>query len=466
MKNSYLAIDIGASSGRHIVGYLDEGVLRLEEVYRFPNGMTEKDGRLTWDIDALFDHVVEGIRIAGERGYKPKTVAIDTWGVDYALIDKDGKRLGEVYGYRDARCERGMAATLSMIPFSDLYLRTGIQKLNYNTVFQLVADKNERPEALYAAEHLLMIPDYLGYLLTGVVSQEYTNATTGAIVSLDSGEFDTGLGKMLGIPEKLFGKLAMPGERVGALLPEVRERVGYDILLIHAPSHDTASAVMAMPSVSENAAYISSGTWSLIGMELMEPVRGEGVAESGFTHEGGYEKRYRFLTNIMGLWIIQSIRRECEMKYSFGEMSDMARAAEDRGIRVPVNHPTLMAPKSMISALGDLIGEALPLGELLSVVYHSLAEHYAASVGVLERVTGKRVDALYIIGGGSQDEYLNELTRAALDIPVYRGPVEATAIGNIISQMIAGGEVDSLDAARRLVRHSFDVREVKGDKND
>lgn len=464
MKASYLAIDIGASSGRHIVGYLDGGDLRLDEVYRFPNGMTERNGRLTWDIDALFDHVVEGIRLAGERGYRPKTVAIDTWGVDYALIDACGKRLGEVFGYRDERCERGMERTLDIIPFSELYARTGIQKLNYNTVFQLMADKLERPEVLDAAEHLLMIPDYLGYLLTGVVSQEYTNATTGAIVNLDSGEFDTGLAKTLGIPEKLFGRLAMPGERVGGLLPEIRERVGYDVEVIHAPSHDTASAVMAMPSVGDGAAYISSGTWSLIGRELFEPVRGEDVAESGFTHEGGYDKRYRFLTNIMGLWIIQSIRRETENRYSFSEMSDMARAAEDRGIRIPVNHPTLMAPKSMILALGDLIGETLPLGELLSVVYHSLAEHYAASVGVLERVTGKRVDALHIIGGGSQDEYLNELTRKALDIPVYRGPVEATAIGNIISQMIAGGEVADLDEARRLVGRSFDVREVKGDK--
>ena len=335
--------------------------------------------------------------------------------------------------------------------------------LDYNTVFQLMADKMERPEALERAEHLLMIPDYLTYRLTGVMHQEYTNMTTGAFVSTESGEVDLELIERLGYPTRLFGRLSMPGEIVGGLLPEIRERIGYDVTVLHPASHDTGSAVIAVPTTSDRVAYISSGTWSLFGTELGEPILTEEARRAGFTHEGGFDRRYRFLTNIMGLWIIQSIRRELDSKYSFAELSLMAESAGDNGIRINVNDKSLMAPESMISALGALIGRDLPLGELLSVVYHSLADLYHESVKRLEAILGYSVEALYIIGGGSQDGYLNRLTAGGLDIPVYSGPIEATAIGNIASQMIASGEVENLTAARELIARSFDVKLVKSE---
>lgn len=464
MATYYLAIDIGASSGRHILGYIEDGKIKIEEIYRFKNGMLNKGGRLVWDVESLFDEVVNGLARAAELGKIPSYMAIDTWGVDYVLTDGDGKRIGESYGYRDQRCERGMRAVFDKISFEELYRRNGIQLLNYNTLYQLMADSLERPEELWRAKRLLMIPDYLGYRLTGIAHNEYTNATTGAIVDIESGEADVGLMKMLGYPTELVGKLSMPGETLGRLLPEIRERVGYDLTVLHTASHDTASAVLAVPCAEGSVAYLSSGTWSLLGAELDRPILSDEAREAGFTHEGGYAKRYRFLTNIMGLWIIQSIRRELGEKYSFSELSAMAEAAGDTGVRINVNDKSLMAPESMLRALEKLIGSDMSLGEMLSVVYHSLADLYAESVKRLGEMIGKAPEALHVIGGGSRDGYLNRLTANRLDIPVFAGPTEATAIGNITVQLLATGALGSVSEARRAVARSFDVCRVKSEK--
>ena len=462
MPTYYLAVDIGASSGRHILGHIEDGKIVLEEIYRFPNGMADINGHKVWDADALVESVILGMEECKKRGKIPSYMGIDTWGVDYVLVDKDGKRIDECYGYRDARCDRGRAAVEDIISPLELYSRTGIQILSYNTVYQLMADKLERPEALARADKLLMMPDYIGFKLTGVAHQEYTNATTGALVNLATGEFDTELIRTLGIPERLFGELSMPGDTLGTLLPSVRDRVGYDITVLHPASHDTGSAVLAMPTNSDNAIYLSSGTWSLMGIERRDPNPSERSFENSFTHEGGYDKRIRYLTNIMGLWIIQSIRRECDNKYSFGELSDMARAYEGEPILINVNDQSLMAPECMIDAVKALMGdEGASLDAVLSTVYHSLADYYAKVVAGLSELSGKSLDALHIIGGGSRDMYLNELTSELIGIPVYAGPTEATAIGNILAQMLSTGVYSDIREARAAVFDSFDVVKIE-----
>lgn len=461
MPKYYLAVDIGASSGRHILGWTENGKIQLEEVYRFPNGMNEKNGHLCWDHEALAQHVIAGMKKCAEIGKIPSYMGIDTWGVDFVLLDKDGCVIGDAVGYRDSRNAAAMDDVYKIVPKEELYARTGIQILDYNTVFQLMALKKEHPEQLEAAETLLMIPDYLGYVLTGVAHQEYTNATTGALVNLESGEWDIEMIDRLGYPTKLFGKLSMPCDTLGNLSDKVKAEVGYDLTVVHPASHDTGSAVLAMPTNSENAIYLSSGTWSLMGVERKVPDASAASYEKNFTHEGGVDHRFRYLKNIMGLWIIQSIRKELGGKYSFAELCDMATALGDTKYRINVNDNCFLAPKSMMKAINDYCGtEDMPLDHMLCCVYHSLADYYAKTIADLKKISGKELDALHIIGGGSKDDYLNKLTADRLDIPVYAGPTEATAIGNILAQMLATGVFASIAEAREAVFNSFDVKKI------
>ena len=461
MPKYYLAVDIGASSGRHILGWVEDGKIQLEEVYRFPNGMTEKNGHLCWDHEALAQHVVAGMKKCAEIGKIPSYMGIDTWGVDYVLLDKNGDVIGDAVGYRDSRNAAAMEDVYKIVPKAELYARTGIQILDYNTVFQLMALKKEHPEQLEEAETLLMIPDYLGYVLTGIAHQEYTNATTGALVNLESGEWDIEMIERLGYPTKLFQKLSMPCDVLGNLSDKIKAEVGYDLTVIHPASHDTGSAVLAVPTNSENAIYLSSGTWSLMGIERKVPDASDVSYEKNFTHEGGVDHRFRYLKNIMGLWIIQSIRKELGGKYSFAELCDMATALGDTKYRINVNDNCFLAPKSMMKAIKDYCGaEDMPLDHMLCCVYHSLADFYAKTIADLKEISGRELDALHIIGGGSKDDYLNKLTADRLDIPVYAGPTEATAIGNILAQMLATGVFASIAEARETVFNSFDVKKV------
>ena len=461
MPTYYLAVDIGASSGRHILGWMENGKIQLEEVYRFANGMTEKNGHLCWDHKSLADSVIAGMKRCSEIGKIPSYMGIDTWGVDYVLLDKNGEVLGDAMGYRDSRNELAVDDVEAIVSWDELYARTGIQKMAYNTVYQLMADKKERPELLEAADKLLMIPDYLGYVLTGVAHQEYTNATTGALVSLETGEWDMELIEKLGYPKKLFGKLSMPCDVLGNLKEDIKKEVGYDLTVIHPASHDTGSAVLAMPTNSENAIYLSSGTWSLMGIERTVPYATAESREKNFTHEGGVNKRFRYLTNIMGLWIIQSIKKELGGKYSFNDLCEMATAIGDTPYRINVNDNRFLAPKSMIGAINEACGaQDMPLDHLVCCVYHSLADYYAKAIADLKKLSDKPLDALHIIGGGSKDTYLSELTAQRLDIPVYSGPTEATAIGNILAQMLATEVFASVSEARQSVFDSFDIKKV------
>ncbi len=458
----YLAIDIGASSGRHILGWVEDGKIQLEEIYRFPNGTALKNGHQCWDHEGLFSHIVAGLKKAREIGKVPSYLGIDTWGVDFLLLDGAGQVIGDSVGYRDKRTEGIDAEVYKLLPEAELYARTGIQKQLYNTVYQLMALKQQNPEQLEEAQTFLMMPDYLNYRLTGVAHQEYTNATTAQLVNIETGEWDLPMMEKLGYPTKLFGKLSMPGETVGTLRPEIVDEIGYDLTVIHPASHDTGSAVLAVPTNSDNVAYLSSGTWSLMGIERLIPDSSEKACAHNFTNEGGYDRRFRFLKNIMGLWIIQSIRKELGGKYSFAELCDMATALGDTPYRIDVNDHSFLAPDSMMDAIRTYCNAPdMPLDHMLVAVYRGLAECYAKTIEEITEMTGKRPDALHIIGGGSKDDYLNELTAKALDIPVYAGPTEATAIGNLLAQMLGTGLFGSISEAREAVFRSFDVKKIE-----
>ena len=464
----HLAVDIGATSGRHILGHVEQGRIVLEEVYRFENGPKKRGGRLCWDFDALAREVVNGLKACAKLGKVPATLGVDTWGVDFALVDREGRVLGDTVAYRDSRTQGMDALVEELIPAQELYRRTGIQKQSFNTIYQLMAVKCQSPELLEQAHRLLLVPDYLHYTLTGVMSNEYTEASTSGLVSAAAKDWDRELLDLLGFPQKLFGTLSLPGTALGGLCPALREELGFDCQVVLPASHDTGSAFLAVPAGEGDSVTLSSGTWSLLGVELETPVTTPESRAANFTNEGGYQYRYRYLKNIMGLWMIQNLRREMAENGQlpgFGELSRLAREAADFPGRVDVDDPVFMAPESMSAAVRaycERTGQPVPQspGELLSCVYHSLAQCYAQSVRQLERLTGRSFQAVHIVGGGSQDAYLNQLTASATGLPVYAGPTEGTALGNLLVQMIAQGEFASLQEARAAIRASFAVKEV------
>lgn len=454
----YLAIDIGASSGRHILGSIDNGRLTLKEIYRFDNELKKIDGSLCWDIDRLEREVKTGIRECAKYGIVPKTVAIDTWGVDYVLLDKAKNPLLPVYAYRDSRTERSIGKVESIVSPEELYSRTGIQKLNFNTVYQLYCDKESG--RLDGAEYYLMMPEYLSYTLTGKMKNEYTNATTTGMVNANQKTWDKDIIQRLGLPERLFGNLSLPGEYVGNFTEEMKEYAGFDSRVILCPSHDTASAVLACP-LEENGLYVSSGTWSLIGTEITEAVLGTEARLANFTNEGGINYRFRFLKNYMGMWLLQNIRKNLNKKYTYDEMMDMAEKC-GKVTYIDVNDPRLTAPENMIEAVRLVANNKdMPLDEVINCVYHSLARSYDYALKEISRLTGKTIDSINIVGGGSADKYLNRLTAEYTGKRVYAGPREATALGNIVCQMMT--DVEGLDVwkARKLIKESFNIEESK-----
>lgn len=458
----YLAVDIGASSGRHVLGWVEDGVLQLQEVYRFPNGVVRDGGTLCWDIENLKKHVIAGIAKCREVGKIPTYMGIDTWGVDFVLLDEADEIIGKTVAYRDSRTQGMDEKVSAYISEAALYSRTGIQKNSFNTIYQLMAIKESAPEDLARAKTLLMMPDYLNFVLTGKKAVEYTDASTTGLLDVTSGDWDKELLRMLGYPTDIFAQPTMPGTVLGGLREELAASLGFDVTVVLPASHDTGSAVLALPVVGEadSLAYLSSGTWSLMGVERMEPDTTEGSRAANFTHEGGYGKRYRYLKNIMGLWMIQSVKKECNDEYDFPTLSRMAREAGNVAWRVNVNDDAFLAPDSMIDAVKAAVGKDLTLSEVLAVIYLSLAETYRDTLDELEVCTGKKIDTLYIIGGGSRDTYLNELTARISGRTVYTGLVEATSTGNILCQMLGSGEVSSLQEARALCAKSFAVSKV------
>ncbi|MBE5783380.1 MAG: rhamnulokinase [Clostridiales bacterium] len=459
-KHTHVAIDLGASSGRHVLGWLEDGKMQLKEMYRFENGAAMKNGYLCWDHAQLTREIIAGLKACREAGEMPETVAIDTWGVDYALMDEEGHMLSDTFAYRDSRTKE----TWKSLDDDAVYARTGIQPQPFNTIYQLLADQENRPADLEKAARLLFMPEYLTYCLTGKMESEYTIASTSGLLNAKTRDWDWELIDELKLPRGIFGPLRQPGFAVGPVTEAIEKEIGYKPTVLLAPAHDTAAAVLGAP-LEKGDAFLSSGTWSLLGAEIDTPILTREARLCGITNEGGVEGTYRFLKNIMGLWIIQNIRKELPGKPSFGDMAKWAKENEAFSGRIDVDAPEFLAPANMTEAIYAYLeshNQPKPqnAGELLACVNHSLAESYAKTIQHLGHLVGQPFKRLCIVGGGSQNQFLNELTAKACGIPVTAGPTEGTAIGNLLCQMLSAGEIASVSEARALLKESFEIKEV------
>ena len=430
----YLAIDIGASSGRHIVGYVKDGKIETEEIYRFPNGMDELDGHLVWDTDRLFREIKTGIKESFKKYPEIESLSIDTWGVDYVLLKGD-KEVYPVYAYRDGRMDEVIDKVHAIVPFEKLYERMGTEFQKFNTVYQLYADKVAG--RFEGVTDFLMLPEYFMYKLTGVKMKEFTDATTMGLVNAETLEIDREVWNKLGYPEALIRPLSAPGTFVGRLTDEIKAEVGGDLDVVLCATHDTASAVDAI-EMEKNSPYISSGTWSLLGVKTEKALTDEESRRSNYSNEGGVGYN-RYQKNIIGMWIIQSLRKEMCPDTSYGDIAEMAEKSDYAGV-FNVNDESFMAPKSMKQAISDYFtsrGENPPsaMADYFNSAYVSLAHGYKKSIAALEKNTVKTYPEIYIVGGGAKNVYLNNLTEKITGKKVIALPIEATAIGNLKIQM-------------------------------
>lgn len=464
--NYYLAIDIGASSGRHMLVRLDGGRLVAEEIYRFSNAAEVLPGtpgalgslgsrHLMWNTERLFSEILNGLKRAKELGKIPCSVGVDTWGVDYVLLDGEDKPIEGVYCYRDGRTKSVIASVHRRMPFAELYARTGIQYATFNTVYQLYGDK--RSGRLDRAKSFLMLPDYFHYRLTGVKKQEYTNATTTGMINVFTHEWDGEILSALGYEKGLFGELSQPGMVVGEFTDEVAAVVGYKAKVILPATHDTAGAVLAAP-LSGRTPYISSGVWSLLGVEQGKAHVSDKARALNYSNEGSVNNTFRLQKNIMGLGMLRQVRHELGDKYDFETLVSLARLNRVADV-VDVNDSRFLAPGSMIDTVNMSVGKQLSVGGMAYCILNSLARSYAESLRGLEEVTGEHYETLNIIGDGRRNGLLNELTAQYTGKKLVTGPTEVTAIGNAMMQMVGTGELSSVSAGRELIRTSFDIKE-------
>jgi len=426
----YLAIDIGASSGRHIVGWQEENAIQTHEVYRFPNSIKKENGHLLWDVESLLANVVEGIRAAFRVYPAIESLSIDTWGVDYVLLNGE-QEIRPVYAYRDSRTEQVIPEVHKCIPFSELYRRTGCQFQPFNTVYQMYHDKG--PGSLEEATDMLMMPEYLMWKLCGVKAREYTNATTMGMVNAGTKEFDLEIADALGYPRCLFPKLSQPGTALGMLRPEIADAVGGNCKVVLCATHDTGSAVEGIP-MDGNHPYISSGTWSLLGVKTPKPITDMGSKTANYSNEGGVGYN-RYQKNIMGMWLVNELQRELGPELSFPEIVRLAEESQCE-VLVDANGADFLAPKSMKDAFDKATGGSLQtLGAYFRCAYRSLANGYRQAIEELEANTGCRYEKLYIVGGGAKNAFLNRLTEECTGKQVIALPIEATALGNLKIQM-------------------------------
>lgn len=461
MTQRFLAFDCGATSGRGMLATFSGGRFVIEEVYRFPSEKVRKDGRLYWDVFAMRDHFVTCLKALGSQGICPDAIGIDTWGVDFGLLGADGKLLDLPRCYRDPYTAGIPEKVYGIIPREQLYARTGIQMMDFNTIFQLYAQSQAGDEALKKADALLFMPDLLSYLLTGNKICEYTDASTSGMMDPSSRQFDTALLKELGLRTEMLLPIVQAGTRIGVLSPEIQKetRLG-PVPVIAVAGHDTASAIAAVPATDEHFAYLSSGTWSLMGIEVPEPIINEASARLNFTNEGGIEGTTRFLKNITGMWLLEECRRVWKQEgkdYSHPELIAMARAERDFAGRIQPDDPRFAAPDNMVEAIVSVIGPASD-AQLVSCIYHSLADRYKEVLAMLQAFSPFRIDKLHIIGGGSINGLLNQWTADAVGLPVVAGPSEATAIGNIMIQAQAAGWVKDRREMRRMIADTFSVK--------
>ncbi|MHC4941945.1 MAG: rhamnulokinase [Planctomycetota bacterium] len=462
---AFVAFDLGAESGRTILGKFKAGKLHIEEINRFPNGMVHVLGHWRWNIYRLFEEMRNGLRLAAEKGGgKIESLAVDTWGVDFGLVGADGAILDLPVTYRDERTQGMMDRFFEIVPRERVYRLTGIQFMPFNSLFQLHAMKTGKSAVLEAATDLLFMPDLFNYLFTGRKESEFTFATTSQLYDPGTGDWSGELLDALDVPRSLMQKIAMPGTRLAPLDAAIAEEAGIlAIPVIHAASHDTGSAVAAVPARGEGWAYISSGTWSLMGLERKAPVLTDDALDLNFTNEGGVEGTFRFLKNITGLWLLQQCRKEWagERDYSYGELMRLAKSASPFRTLLDPDHPDFLHPKSMPDAITDYCKatkQAAPdtPAAFTRAILESLALKYRLVLEQLEHLGGKPIERIHVIGGGAKNELLCRFTADATGVPVLAGPMEATAIGNIMMQALALGHVDSHAELREVIRQSFE----------
>ena len=483
MPVAHLAFDLGASSGRAIVGLLEGSPtkLSLEEVHRFEHRACPTPTGPVWDLTGIWQHLLTGlgnaVRWCEKNQVELKTVGVDTWGVDWTLVGRSGELLALPHCYRDPQNEIACQRVLEKIGgFDQLYKRTGIQLLPFNTVFQVAARYQQEPKLFDAAERLLFLPDLFHYWLSGELTTERTIASTSSMLDVKTGDWDKSLMDSLGLPTNILGPIVDPGTVLGTLREEVAQATGASsaIQVIAPPSHDTASAVAAVPSTGDsNWAYLSSGTWSLLGAELNHPINSEEARKVPWTNERGTEGTIRLLKNIAGLWLVQELRRELKQRgdeRTFAQLADEARNAKPGRTLIDPNHTEFAAPGNMeqkIQQFARDTNQPVPetVGQLVRCCLESLALCYAHTLGQLETVLGRPVEVLHLVGGGIQNTLLNEFTAAAVDRPVITGPVEATAIGNLLVQALGSGELSGLDELRQVVANSFELETVEPNKD-
>ncbi|HID55583.1 TPA: rhamnulokinase [Candidatus Poribacteria bacterium] len=470
----FIAFDLGAESGRGVAGLFDGDRLRLEEIHRFPNGPVEVMGSLFWDVLRLFEEIKEALRISARRFGEVESIGLDTWGVDFGLLGRGDVLLANPYHYRDRRTDGMMEEAFRRVPREEIFERTGIQFMQLNTLYQLLAMSVENSPILEMAETLLMMPDLFNFWLTGVKVSEFSIATTTQFYNPKARSWATDLLERMGLPARILPEIVPSGTILGELLPYIRDDVGLKSTRVIAPTcHDTASAVAAVPARGENWLYISSGTWSLMGVEIREPIINEKSLQMNFTNEGGYGGTIRFLKNIMGLWLVQESRRtwaRAGEDHSYPELTRMAAEAQPFKAFVDPDHRAFLPPGDMPARIrGFCLKTSQPApqtkGEIVRCSLESLALKYRWTMECLEEVLGERFEVIHVVGGGSRNELLCQFTADATGKRVLAGPSEATAIGNIMVQALAQGHVTSHQEAREVVRRSFELREHEpGDK--
>jgi rhamnulokinase len=467
----YLAIDLGAESGRVMAGLWNGKTLRLEEVHRFPNGPVHLADSLRWDVLRLWAEIQNGLALAAKKyGKSIASVGADTWGVDFVLLNRQGEMLGQPFHYRDARTNGIMRKAFRKVTRSEIFAQTGLQFMQLNTLFQLLAVKQAAPRLLDQTDCLLFMPDFIHWALCASRVAEFTIASTSQCLNPITRAWASNLLKKFGLPARIFPKIVPPGSALGALRPSVADRTGLNhVTVIAPPSHDTASAVAAVPTAStgsSNWAYLSSGTWSLMGVEVSKASLSQRTQELNLTNEGGLDGTYRLLKNIMGLWLVQQCKHSFDAHgkgYDYSELANLAAKAASLRFLVNPDDTRFLNPPDMPKAIQDFCretGQPVPKapGELVRCAYESLAIKYRQVLGWLEELTGNRIEVIHIVGGGSKSEILNQFTADACQRPVLAGPVEATAMGNLLVQVRSSGELSSLSDIRAIVRGSSQVK--------
>lgn len=469
-EQCFLGVDLGAESGRVLAGLLNDKQIRLEEVYRFSNGPVPVAGTRRWNLIGLWSSILKGLSLATQKyGDSIISVGVDTWGVDYTLLSEKQELLGQPYHYRDPRTEGMLNLAISRVPQQEIFDATGLQFMEINTLYQLLSMSQSDPELLEQAKTFLMIPDFFHWLLSGSQVVEFTNATTTQCLDPNTGDWSRDLLNRLEIPTSILPKIVPPGTKLGTLRDEVMRHTGLEKIDVIAPAtHDTASAVAAIPTSNTGKAdwaYISSGTWSLMGVEVNSAVLGNRAFELNVTNEGGVDGTYRLLKNIMGLWLVQECRRAYErqgISLDYSELAEAASSAEAFRSLVDPDDPRFLSPDDMLEAIKNYCEETdQPIpetpGQYVRCALESLALKYQKVLSWLEELTGTPIEVIHIVGGGTKNELLNQFAANACQVPVITGPVEATGLGNVLVQARATGSVSSLAEIREIVRNSTDT---------